>query len=1001
MLKRILCGILFIALAYPATAQIPARFAYSEAFAMAEGLEHSVIMDMSVDKNGLLWIAVNGSLQLFDGQYFTNMNHLVHKSHESGFFGYDSGEDVFFLKQHIVYKLTPTQYTSPDAPAITLPAYAPESPNPRIVYEDKNFLYIGHPNDSLYQIQKTPYTLVRTVAFYHKPGLNHPWSSVFIQENPDSMVHFIDSDSLHCTFNLSTGQVTLDTLNLNMSRGALAAGDTLVVLEKEVLTIVANGIKTQIDLPEPRLEFAGKQLMIEGRDSVYVSLDKGIYLLNLRTMSWMSKLQRTGGQALSEFKLRKMVKDNSGHLFVSTFNSGLIKTYPPDEGFQYIGTEGQNGTFIKCIRTSEKNNLILAGTLKDGLLVFDTSGVLKHHITHDGNGQEIRLVTAILKISDSKYILVADKVLEITFEDETYSISELANSELNRTSYYDNPIEDDRTQRFFVFNHRQITEMLPYPEGILERISYLYYKSSIAAIKCKGGYAIYWGDQLVFYNNEFTPNAIQLNIDNPGFARSLIQYSPSQFLLAADQGLFLLDTLHPDSTQARLFHHMVYAILPGRHEKEFWFSTDFGLFRLDPDFTIRQFSIESGLQGNEFNTNSSYKSGSGKLYFGGTSGITSFYPEHIRDSEILPKPYISLLSINGEVLERYISPDHSPAYTLAYDKNVIQLRLLGIGQRSPSNYNYQYMVKGIHEDWINLGKHSEIQFQLPSGRHTLYYHVSHDFDALAPKVHAIQLTIRAPFYYRWWFLTLLILFFSGILFYILDLRRRRLALKIAHMRELDQKLQEDRLRISRDLHDNIGAQMATVKRGINFILDHRTQLSPEQTHSKMKNLESVSTQINQELRDTIWAVRNDQIDVSNFITRLDNFVHQLAGPDSQYLISKTSSGNLSTVLGSFAALNLHRICQEAVNNIYKHADATEITLSFVNTQNQLSISITDNGKGYDPNQINEGYGMDNMRNRAQQIGAVVSFSSQPEKGSSINVIYSHPSTLLKKSNRNA
>lgn len=1001
MLKRILCSILIIALAYPVTAQILSRFAYCETFGMSEGLEHSVIMDMSVDKNGLLWIAVNGSLQLFDGQHFTNMNHLIHNAHESGYFGYDSGEDIFLLKQHILYKLTHAQYTSPDAPSIVLPAYAPENPNPRIVYEDKNFLYIAHPNDSLYQIKKTPYALHRTVAFYHKPSLNYPWSSVFIHENAESVVHYIDSDSLHCTFSLSTGQVQIDTLNVNMSRGALASGDTLIVLEKNTLAIVADGLKTHVDLPEPRLEFTGQQLMLEGRDSVYVSLNKGIYIFNLRTMTWMSKLQRTGGLALSEIKLRKMVKDKSGHLFVSTFNSGLIKAYPPNSGFLYTGPDDPNGAFIKCIRTSEEENLVLAGTLKDGLLVFDTTGVLKHQITQYGNAKELRLVTAILKITKSKYILVADDVLEITFHDGTYTINELNNLEPGQTSYYDSPIEDDVQHRYFVFNHRQISEFHPFPTGTVKRISYLYFKSSIAAAKCEGGFVIFWGDRLVFYDHDFTPYSKQLNIPNPGYAKSLIQYSPSQFLLAADQGLFLLDTLRPRTPQSRLYNHMVYSVLPGGQEKEFWFSTDFGLFRLNSDLSTQQYSIESGLQGNEFNTNSCYKSVSGKLYFGGTTGITSFYPEHITDREKLPKPYISLISINGEILERYIPPDRSPSYTLDYDKNVIQMRFLGLGQRSPKNYNYQYMVDGMHEKWVNLGKNTEIQFQLPSGRHTIYYHVSHEFDEQAQKVQAVHLVIRAPFYYRWWFLTLLILFFSGILFYILDLRRRRLALKIAHMQELDQKLQEDRLRISRDLHDNIGAQMATVKRGINFILDHSTELSPEQTHSKMKNLESVSTQINQELRDTIWAVRNDQIDVSNFITRLDNFVHQLAGPDSQYLISKTSSGNLNAVLGSFAALNLHRICQEAVNNIFKHAEASEITLSFVNTEKQLSISITDNGKGYDPNQINEGYGMDNMRNRAQQIGAEVSFSSQSGKGSSINVTYSHPSTSLKKSNRHA
>lgn len=101
------------------------------------------------------------------------------------------------------------------------------------------------------------------------------------------------------------------------------------------------------------------------------------------------------------------------------------------------------------------------------------------------------------------------------------------------------------------------------------------------------------------------------------------------------------------------------------------------------------------------------------MYFGGINGITAFYPAQIDKEEDKPMPYISSLSVNGKVRERYIAPGATPSYTLAYDENVIQLRLLGKGLRSPRSYNFQYMVKGLHEEWINLGRNMDIQLQLP------------------------------------------------------------------------------------------------------------------------------------------------------------------------------------------------------------------------------------------------------------------------------------------------
>lgn len=171
------------------------------------------------------------------------------------------------------------------------------------------------------------------------------------------------------------------------------------------------------------------------------------------------------------------------------------------------------------------------------------------------------------------------------------------------------------------------------------------------------------------------------------------------------------------------------------------------------------------------------------------------------------------------------------------------------------------------------------------------------------------------------------------------------------------------------------------------MIDHSDRLSPEQTRSQMNALESISSQINQELRDTIWAVQNAHIDVAGFFTRLKNYVFQLTGPDSPLRVSYLSEGDMNTLLGPFTALNLHRICQEAINNIIKHAEASEIQIEMVSSPTLLSISIADNGKGYDLKTVQEGYGLGNIRKRAEQIGAIIHFKSSPGSGSSIEIEY--------------
>lgn len=987
MIKWSLCFLVHICLMQLGLAQMNVRYAYSETFGMNEGLAHSVVSDIRTDQNDLLWIAVNGTLQLFDGDQFVDMSHLIDNINSSGSFGFENGKDIFFLKQHILYKFTPAQYASTIAPNLPLPTYSRKDPKAQIIYEDVDFLYISHPNDSLYQIEKESLTYKRVYSFPHRPNHSYRWSSIYIAPQPVTAVHYFDTNSLKCTFDLTTGKTNIASNISNAWRGAIASGDTMLVLEKNTLEIYAGGNQHTITLPEEGKYYNGEHFLLVGRDSVYVALSNSICLFNLRTMTWISKLQRTAGLPFYNVGIRNMVRDKSGHLYFSTFNSGIVKMYPSNDGFEYIGVQGKKKYFIKCIRVSEQNNLVLAGTLQDGLLVFDTNGVLKQQIQHFPNGDPMQLVSAILKITEDHYILLSNKTLELKFNGSQYTLRELLVTWKYNNTYYDNAVEDYKHQRYFIFNHKELIEFRPDHHMPVYTAKQPFFTSSISATISEDTYVMSVQEELRFYNQELKYHTLKFNVPDFGYSRCLVPYASGQYLVATDLGIFLLDTLHPTVSHEPIYNHMVYAILPGDEDGEFWFSTDYGLYRLDADLTYERYATESGLQESEFNTNSCYKSASGKLYFGGINGITTFYPSHIEKEKDTPLPYVSILSINGNVRDRYIAPGATPIYNLTYDENVIQLRLLGKGLRSPRSYNFQYMVKGLHDDWINLGRNMDIQLQLPPGRYTIYYHIAGGYEPEAKNLHALQLRIKPPIIMRWWFLASLSLLPFYILYYIMNLRRKRQTLKQAYGLELEKQLHEERLRISRELHDNIGAQMATVKRSINFIIEQGDRLSPEQSKNQMRALETISSQINQELRDTIWAVQNSHIDVGGFFTRLKNYVFQLMGPDSMLRVTYLSEGDMSTLLGPFTALNLHRICQEAINNIIKHAAASEINIVMDSSPSILKIIIADNGKGYNMSEVQEGYGLGNIRKRAEQIGAVVTFKSAQGSGSSIEIQY--------------
>jgi signal transduction histidine kinase len=374
------------------------------------------------------------------------------------------------------------------------------------------------------------------------------------------------------------------------------------------------------------------------------------------------------------------------------------------------------------------------------------------------------------------------------------------------------------------------------------------------------------------------------------------------------------------------------------------------------------------------------------MYFGGVNGITSFYPSELVEREDNIISYVSQISTSSRLLARYITADEAPTYVVGYNDSRIEISLLGKGNKSPRSYHYQCLVDGLSSEWIDMKNTGTANFHLPPGRYTFYYEINNGFNPDAvPSAH-FTILIQSPLYRRWWFMAALGLSVTGLALYLYLQHKKKQTLTLMYEYQLNEKLQKERMRISRELHDNIGAQMATVKRNINFLVSHFDNLPKEQVESKMRDLEGISTQINQELRDTIWATQNEHISVADFITRLKNYVFQTLGHESAYRVIYEEKCDKDVILGPFLALNLHRICQETLNNAFKHAGATELVVAFEGNSDFFKVTIQDNGAGFDVNSIHEGYGLGNIRHRSAQIGASIYFNRGISKGSSLEIV---------------
>jgi signal transduction histidine kinase len=199
-----------------------------------------------------------------------------------------------------------------------------------------------------------------------------------------------------------------------------------------------------------------------------------------------------------------------------------------------------------------------------------------------------------------------------------------------------------------------------------------------------------------------------------------------------------------------------------------------------------------------------------------------------------------------------------------------------------------------------------------------------------------------------------------------------------------ENLKEQRIRIARDLHDNIGSQLTyitsitdTTRKGIDkgevFLAEKLMQM-------KQFTLVTIS-----ELRDTIWAMNKDVISLEDIQERTQQLAATIHDATDDSIRVRTESEPSDKVLNAFVGMNLFRIIQECINNAVKHSETKEVLVSFKDIEGKVEIVVQDFGKGFDTEFQGSGNGLYIMKNRAEKAGIDFSLTSAVGEGTKVEL----------------
>jgi len=406
---------------------------------------------------------------------------------------------------------------------------------------------------------------------------------------------------------------------------------------------------------------------------------------------------------------------------------------------------------------------------------------------------------------------------------------------------------------------------------------------------------------------------------------------------------------------------------------DFWIGTNKGVIRFNFNkyqkaksesakaATFKLYTRAQGLIANEMNAGAAFKDRNGVLWFGSVNGLIRFNPAKEKNHSVPPLIHIDKVMISQKNITNWKN------LVIPSDDRNITINFVGINFSAPKQLVYQYRLKGSGEGWQQTKQRRVHYSALNSGTYTFQVKAKNGDGVWSKSTAALYFKVRAPFWFRWWFILLMGLVLAGIILFIYHYFRVRQMVDIERMR----------VRIASDLHDDVGSSLTEIALQSDFLL---TMDVPDDLKDSLRNIGEQSRKIVSSLDDIVWSIdaRNDT--VGDLTDRMQDYVNNtLSDRKVEYHFE-----NLNTDQSLSVSLreNLYLIFKEAINNIAKHSNATKVDIYLISDGNSFNLKIDDNGTDV-LKRRKTGNGLRNMKMRGKRINGSVNF--QDEDGFTVEV----------------
>ena len=340
------------------------------------------------------------------------------------------------------------------------------------------------------------------------------------------------------------------------------------------------------------------------------------------------------------------------------------------------------------------------------------------------------------------------------------------------------------------------------------------------------------------------------------------------------------------------------------------------------------------------------KTSDGKLWFPTRDGVAVINPESVAHDSVPPS-----VMIESSVVDNKALPVTAPLRIPPGRPNV-EISYTAPNFINAAQTHFKYRLEGLDADWVDAGGRRIAYYSHLSPGEYVFHVIAGNSDGVwNEEGKTLAITVLTPFYETQWFRMLVLLTLGALVAmawkYRVSQLERAQAAQQAFSRQLIASQEAERKRIAAEMHDSLGQRLVVIKNLAFLLLRARKGAPPDD--SDVQTITEISDEASSaitETREISYNLRPFQLDRLGLTKAIEAMVRTTGMASGIHFTSELD--NIDDAFAEEVRINFYRIVQEALGNIMKHAQATEVTIRVKRNIERVILTIEDNGRGFTP-----------------------------------------------------